>query len=322
MTIDEINQQVEAEKRLAENIEKVGAKIADETALAPEDSSDQDVQMMDADYDAAPSAAPVPAKEPTQKCTVCGKLIPVSEIENHVRVELLDPKWREQRLAARAKGGDHTMASAEEMATNLRDFVRARKRPFAMPSQQTAEEKAVFGEKQAVLGEEKSAVQTSAMPAAVMPSVAASNSLVTVMAPAMSITSAPPVGIGMPPPQSHLGPGAGLIPQPPLFGIMQPLQQPPFNSFDAAGMMHPSQQPFLGSAAGQMPLQPPFGLDVGLMQPTLQPEMAMALPQPPLGRVAAVMSRGSMTTSEMTGMAEKNNLMPEEQYLRTHSVGF
>jgi splicing factor 3A subunit 1 len=41
--------------------------------------------------------------EPTQICPRCNQAIKVSEMEEHTRIELLDPKWREQKLAAEAK---------------------------------------------------------------------------------------------------------------------------------------------------------------------------------------------------------------------------
>lgn len=36
-------------------------------------------------------------------CTICGQQIPVDEIEQHTRIELLDPKWKSQRDAIEAR---------------------------------------------------------------------------------------------------------------------------------------------------------------------------------------------------------------------------
>jgi splicing factor 3A subunit 1 len=41
--------------------------------------------------------------EPTQICPRCQQAIPVSEMDEHVRIELLDPRWKEQKQAAEAK---------------------------------------------------------------------------------------------------------------------------------------------------------------------------------------------------------------------------
>lgn len=44
--------------------------------------------------------------EPTQICPRCGVAVKISEMEEHVRIELLDPKWREQKAVfdSRQKG--------------------------------------------------------------------------------------------------------------------------------------------------------------------------------------------------------------------------
>jgi splicing factor 3A subunit 1 len=36
-------------------------------------------------------------------CPRCNQAIPVDEMEEHMRIELLDPKWKEQKEAADAK---------------------------------------------------------------------------------------------------------------------------------------------------------------------------------------------------------------------------
>lgn len=35
--------------------------------------------------------------EPKQRCPRCGQEIPASEMDEHVRIELLDPKWKQQK---------------------------------------------------------------------------------------------------------------------------------------------------------------------------------------------------------------------------------
>ena len=45
----------------------------------------------------------------TQICPNCGERIPVDELDEHMRIELLDPKWKEQKA----------MAEKRQMATNL-----------------------------------------------------------------------------------------------------------------------------------------------------------------------------------------------------------
>lgn len=45
----------------------------------------------------------------TQICPNCGERIPVDELDEHMRIELLDPKWKEQKAVAEKR----------QMATNL-----------------------------------------------------------------------------------------------------------------------------------------------------------------------------------------------------------
>ncbi|CAO3621302.1 unnamed protein product [Cunninghamella echinulata] len=45
----------------------------------------------------------------TQICPRCGEHIPISEMDEHMRIELLDPKWREQKLAQEAKLKDSNL---------------------------------------------------------------------------------------------------------------------------------------------------------------------------------------------------------------------
>ena len=42
-------------------------------------------------------------EKPTQICPRCNQAIPVDEMDDHVRIELLDPRWKEQKMAAEAK---------------------------------------------------------------------------------------------------------------------------------------------------------------------------------------------------------------------------
>jgi splicing factor 3A subunit 1 len=56
----------------------------------------------------------------TQICTICKASVPVSQIEEHIRIELLDPKWRTQRLAALAKTKDSNLVeTGTDVSRNL-----------------------------------------------------------------------------------------------------------------------------------------------------------------------------------------------------------
>ena len=50
-------------------------------------------------------------KEATQTCPRCGEQIPLSEMDEHVRIELLDPRFKELREQAEAKTKASTLVS-------------------------------------------------------------------------------------------------------------------------------------------------------------------------------------------------------------------
>lgn len=45
----------------------------------------------------------------TERCPRCGEAIPVAEMAEHMRIELLDPKWKEQKMAMEAKQRDSNL---------------------------------------------------------------------------------------------------------------------------------------------------------------------------------------------------------------------
>ncbi|KAI8057237.1 Pre-mRNA splicing factor PRP21 like protein-domain-containing protein [Syncephalis plumigaleata] len=47
--------------------------------------------------------------EPTQICPRCQQAIPISEMDEHMRIELLDPRWKEQKQAADAKNRESNL---------------------------------------------------------------------------------------------------------------------------------------------------------------------------------------------------------------------
>jgi splicing factor 3A subunit 1 len=74
--------------------------------------------------DYVPRAAAKKANVSMQVCPNCGQQIPADEIADHVRIELLDPRWKEQKEKADARYSS-TMNHAE-VANNLKRFASAR----------------------------------------------------------------------------------------------------------------------------------------------------------------------------------------------------
>ena len=60
-------------------------------------------------------------------CTICGQQIPVDELQEHMRIELLDPKWKEQRdmnEARRARASE--LLSGANVVSSLKNLARTR----------------------------------------------------------------------------------------------------------------------------------------------------------------------------------------------------
>ena len=54
-----------------------------------------------------------------QICPRCGSSVPASEMAEHIRIELLDPKWREQKAAFEAKKQLTNYVDDSTLAENL-----------------------------------------------------------------------------------------------------------------------------------------------------------------------------------------------------------
>ncbi|KAI9269557.1 Pre-mRNA splicing factor PRP21 like protein-domain-containing protein [Helicostylum pulchrum] len=66
-----------------------------------------------------------PSKGPTitSLCPRCGEAIPVSELDEHMRIELLDPKWKDQKMAMEAKQRDsNLLQEGNDMAKILKNI--------------------------------------------------------------------------------------------------------------------------------------------------------------------------------------------------------
>ena len=57
--------------------------------------------------------------EPTSICPRCGVAIKVSEMEEHVRIELLDPKWREQKALHESRIKETNLLVGSDISKNL-----------------------------------------------------------------------------------------------------------------------------------------------------------------------------------------------------------
>lgn len=68
----------------------------------------------------------------TALCPNCGQQIPVNELEQHMRIELLDPRWKEQRAKADSRAAT-TNLSTIDVVNNLKRFASQRTDVFDAP---------------------------------------------------------------------------------------------------------------------------------------------------------------------------------------------
>jgi splicing factor 3A subunit 1 len=61
-----------------------------------------------------------------QRCPRCGSNILLSELESHMKIELLDPKWKQQKVSAQEKQKETSFASGISIAENLRRLAKAK----------------------------------------------------------------------------------------------------------------------------------------------------------------------------------------------------
>ena len=57
---------------------------------------------------------------------VTGQKMAASDLSDHMRIQLLDPKWKEQQARAAAKQKDTALADGESMAKSLGSLARKR----------------------------------------------------------------------------------------------------------------------------------------------------------------------------------------------------
>lgn len=61
-----------------------------------------------------------------QKCPICFQEFPYADIDEHIRIELLNPKWREQRKLQLQKTSTTNIAESDEITKNLERLAKKR----------------------------------------------------------------------------------------------------------------------------------------------------------------------------------------------------
>ncbi len=76
---------------------------------------------------AASTSSKTSGEEACQVCTICKASVSVSQIDEHIRIELLDPKWRQQRMSMLAKNRDsNVLETGTDVSRNLEQLARNR----------------------------------------------------------------------------------------------------------------------------------------------------------------------------------------------------
>merc|ERR1719265_343847 len=105
----------------------------------PEEALDDDIEArVRTDYVRSKRALPGSVGKQMQKCPITGQLIPAEEMSNHLKVLLLDPKWKHQKdaLVERAR---KESAFADDVEANLASFVAKRPDLFGSVDEQIRE---------------------------------------------------------------------------------------------------------------------------------------------------------------------------------------
>ncbi|KAJ1940942.1 SF3a splicing factor complex subunit [Linderina macrospora] len=114
-----------------------------------------DVSKMKIRKDYVPNLRRGPqSRQVTLQCQLCKLEIPASEFDEHIRVELIDPKWKEQKLAYERKIRDSNLVQeGMDVAKYLRQMARNRSDIFGQEGVQNSidEEQALAESKKPVM---------------------------------------------------------------------------------------------------------------------------------------------------------------------------
>lgn len=75
---------------------------------------------------ASGATAATDIKTRTQKCPVCGDMVTAADFNEHIRLELLDPKFKKEKAMAKFAEKDSVFASADETTRTLRNMAAHR----------------------------------------------------------------------------------------------------------------------------------------------------------------------------------------------------
>mmetsp|Transcript_19271 Transcript_19271/g.31389 ORF Transcript_19271/g.31389 Transcript_19271/m.31389 type:complete len:836 (-) Transcript_19271:147-2654(-) len=248
------------------------------------------------------------------KSPITGQLVHVNEMEEHMRIALLDPKWREKKEALEARRSEGISEQDADISRNLARLTRQRPDIFTtddeqlFPDSTDADDSILFqhrtrlktaNEKDKAEPKGGGGAASSRAPAPSSSSSSSSSSMIsrgpTTTTTSSSAVNRPPhssstVGglpqpprMGGPPPPQPVGGGRGMMPRPPMMMQRGPPMPPGGGGrggFRGPPGMPPAPPPFgRGFPPGMPP--PPFGRGGG--GPPPMPGMMPRMPgRPPM----------------------------------------
>ncbi|CAM9113570.1 unnamed protein product [Chrysoparadoxa australica] len=241
---------------------------------------------------------------------ISGKSVRASELSDHMRIQLLDPQWRENQKKHAERQADTGMASGDSIAQSLKAFASRRGDIFGTAEEEeaqlvreSAERKKRMEETNRIIWDGRNAeVEGGQQPA---PGVAFPPRRGAQPSPAQPPPPQPPAKAAAPvaPPEP---PAAAAAPPPPPPQKEEPA--PP----KAAAMMPPPPAAAAAAAATPPPPGPP---SIPFSQPPLPPAAA-AFSQPPAGQGMAPPLPQEDLAPPVPSQPPPPSVLPEDEWAR------
>ncbi|CAN0490316.1 unnamed protein product, partial [Ectocarpus sp. 8 AP-2014] len=104
-----------------------------------DDDEDDDIHVV-TDYKPGVATGSATALPTMVIDPITGATVAASELSDHMRIQLMDPKWREEQARAAAKQKDTALAEGESIAASLKSLARKRGDIFGSAEQQLLNE--------------------------------------------------------------------------------------------------------------------------------------------------------------------------------------
>jgi len=228
---------------------------------------------------------------------ITGKSVAIAHMPEHMRIQLLDPKWAEERRRFLEKQRETNFVAGDDIASNISRFAQARGN--------------IFGSSQAAMQDRKADSEQKLMEANRLIAEQAMQQPQPQHAPPLP-SPPPPLGIPPPPvaPPAFAQPPTGFAPPLPPLGVLPPppppqqMTQLPGNLSDEppAKRLKTDEIP-LPNAPPAIPVPPPG-------QPPAPPGMVAAAPPPPPSPPPAASQNQTISESDFIATLSNPDEIP------------